>query len=125
MNSLSVSITVSDPWDVGEAVKWQPIRGTLLKRQATSQTSSGLIKFEAPVNYRGSCYYFAVAWPRRKEDSIAEVYAGKMVCCGITGISAQQAESDNPLDISKWRGGFAFVGDVVLSSQFEQNVAKP
>ncbi len=116
MNPLCVTIIVSDPWDVGEAVKWQPIRGKLIDIPPHNQGRHALMKFDEPINYHGSLYHYAVVSPRRSANSIGELYVGKMVCCLITGISDQQAESDNPVDLGRWRGGLAFEGDVDPSS---------
>jgi hypothetical protein len=48
---------------------------------------------------------------------MAEVTNGEKVCSAFTGISDEQAESDNPFDISKWRGGLAIIGDLEPSSE--------
>lgn len=117
MNTISISIIVSDPWDVGEAVSWQPIKGQLLKMETDEHGGKALIKFNAPVSYRGVSYCYAVASPRLEGHHMAEIQAGKMVCSALTGIADQQAKSSNPMDISNWRGGLAFIGDVELTDK--------
>lgn len=116
MKPLLISITVSDPWDVGEAVNWQPIEGHLLQMENDAHGGQALIKFDGSISYRGSVYRYAVASPRLEGHQIAELNAGKMVCSALTGISDHQAESSSPLDISNWRGGLAFVGDIEPAS---------
>ena len=117
MNTIFISITVSDPWDVGEAVNWQPIKGQLLKMEADEHGGKALVKFDAPVSYRGASYCYAVASPRIEGHHIMEVQAGKIVCSALTGISDQQAKSSNPMDTSNWRGGLAFIGDVEATDE--------
>jgi len=112
MKSIAVKISVSDPWDVGEAVRWRQIRCKLIQTES-GQSIKALIIFDEPIRYHGSIYSYAVILPRRSENQIAELFGGEMVSCVLYGITNEQAESDNPLDISKWRGGFAFEGDVV------------
>lgn len=112
MNSTNVIIIVSDPWDVGEAVEWKPIRGELFETQGSEQSGKALVKFEKPITYQNTAYHYAVVSPRRRENPLAGLVGGNMVSCVLTGIADEQATSDNPLDISKWRGGLAFEGDV-------------
>jgi hypothetical protein len=112
MKSIFISIAVSDPWDVGVATNWRPIQGSLFQTGADEQVNKVLLKFSEPINYHGTVYHYAVVVPRHKESQILDVFAGMIVPCIITGISDAQANSDNSLDISKWRGGLAFEGDV-------------
>ena len=109
---LPISITVSDPWDVGEAVNWRTIRGVLLQTAEADHAGKALMRFDHDINYRGSSYRYAVACPRLEGRHVAEIEAGKSVGCVLIGISEEQAESSKPMDTSKWRGGLAFVGDV-------------
>ncbi len=109
---LPISITISDPWDVGEALNWQTIRGVLLQTADADHGGKILVRFDHDINYRGSAYRYAVGAPYLEGRHVTEIEAGKSVGCALTGISEEQAESSNPMDISKWRGGFAFVGDV-------------
>lgn len=112
MNPLPILITVTDPWDVGEAVNWQAIRGEVLRTQKGSHGGRALVKFDQSINYRGIAYRYAVASPRLEGRDIAEIEAGKTVDCALTAISNEQAESDDPMNTSKWRGGLALLGDV-------------
>ena len=113
----SILITVSDPWDVGEAVNWQAIRGRLLQTESTDSGGKALVRFDQPVLYHGAAYNYAVASPRQEGRNIAEIRAGKSVGCALTAISDEQAQSNNPMDTSRWRGGLAFIGDVALATE--------
>ena len=112
MKPIPLTITVSDPWDLGETVNWQPIKGQLIQMKDDERGGQALVKFDAPLSYRGLVYHYAVASPRLEGNHMVEVNDGKMVCSALIGISDQQAESNNPLDISRWRGGLGFDGDV-------------
>jgi hypothetical protein len=109
---LPISITVSDPWDVGEAVNWRTIRGVLLQTADADHGGKVLMRFDHDINYRGSAYRYAVGSPRLEGRHVAETEAGKSVGCVLIGIFEEQAKSSNPMDTSKWRGGLAFVGDL-------------
>lgn len=112
MNPLPILITVSDPWDVGEAINWQAIRGEVLRTQNAGHGGRALVKFDQSINYRGIAYRYAVASPRHEGRNVAEIEAGKTVDCALTAISNEQAESDDPMNTSKWRGGLALVAAV-------------
>ena len=47
---LLISITVSDPWDFGEAVNWQAIPGQLLQTKNADHGGRALVKFDHPVS---------------------------------------------------------------------------
>ena len=114
-NVRQILITVSDPWDVGEAVNWQAIRGQLLQTESTDSGGKALVRFDHPIRYHGAEYNHAVASPRHEGRNIAEIRAGKSVVCALTAISDEQAQSNNSMDTSTWRGGLAFIGDMALA----------
>lgn len=103
---------LSDPWDLGEALKWQPLRGELLQLTRDDHGGKALIELNESVIYRGSEYRFVVASPRHKGSEITEVQNNKKVFCAMTVISDEQAKSSAAMDISNWRGGVAFIGDI-------------
>lgn len=112
MNPMRISISISDPWELGEAQKWQPLRGELLQTVSDEHGGRALIKLDETINYRDSNWCYVVVAPRHQGNEIAELQTGKKVLGAFTGISDQQAESNSPLDTSNWRGGLAFTGDV-------------
>lgn len=112
MNPMRISISISDPWELGEALKWQPLRGELLQTANDEHGGRALIKLDDGVNYHGSNWRYVVAAPRHQGNEIAALQTGKKLLGAFTGISDQQAESANPLDTSNWRGGLAFTGEV-------------
>ncbi len=103
---------LSEPWDLGEALKWQPLRGELLQVTHDDHGGKALIELNKSISYRGSVCRYVVASPRNKGSEIGELQNGKKVSCAITGLSDEQAKSIAAMDISNWRGGVAFVGDV-------------
>jgi len=115
MNPMRISVSISDPWELGEALKWQPLQGELLQMVNDEHGGRALIKLDNAINYRGSSWRYVVATSRHQGRPIAEIQNGK-VASAFTGISEQQAESSSPLDTSNWRGGLAFVGDIEPAS---------
>lgn len=110
--ALPISIIVSDPWDFGEAIDWEPIQGNLLETRTIDGDGRALLKFDRCITYRERSYCYGVASPRLEGHNVSEIEEGKTVGCAITGISDEQAASAHPMDLRNWRGGFAFVGDI-------------
>ncbi|TAK56179.1 MAG: hypothetical protein EPO25_01695 [Gammaproteobacteria bacterium] len=109
---MRIAISISDPWELGEVLKWQPLRGEVLQTVNDDRGGRALIRLDDAISYRGSNWRYVVAIPRHQGNEMAGLYSGKKVLGAFTGISEQQAESSNPLDTTNWRGGLAFSGDV-------------
>ena len=106
---MRVSLTISDPWEVGEALGWERLPGELLLRVHDEHGGRALIKLDSPITYGGSTWRFVVAAPRLVGKGLAGLDGGETVGCGFIGICDQQASSSLALDTSHWRGGLAFI----------------
>lgn len=113
MQPIPISIVVSDPWDLGVATNWAPLRGTIIEMKVSQKGGQALVRFEKPIEYRGAAYSFAVASPRLDGQDIESIVAGTSICASLIGISRDQAESIEPFDTSAWRGGLGFIGDIM------------
>jgi hypothetical protein len=103
-----VIIKISDPWDLGVLLKWEPLPATII----SSGNKAIVLRLIAPFQYKKtSCEYF-VASARHEGTSIDELRNGKTIFCALTRITEEQANSENPTDLSKWRGGLGIIGDV-------------
>lgn len=103
-----VLIKISDPWDLGEALGWQPLTARIIKSSGTAV----LIKLEVPFAYKGlECEYF-VASARHVGDDASKLFEGAAVFCAMTQISEESAQSQDPFDLSAWRGGVGIIAAV-------------
>lgn len=112
MKTNHVLLSISDPWDLGEALKWAPLRGELLQTNIDDRGGRGLVRLDQAIEYRGTSCRFVVAAPRHEGDTIATAVSGGKVFCSFTGISDAHAKSDDALSTEHWRGGLAFIGDL-------------
>jgi hypothetical protein len=110
---MRITISVSDPWDFGEAIEWKLLAGQMLQVADDDQGGRGLIMLDDAVNYDGSAWRYFVAKVRHQGDKITSLHSGKKVLSSMIGISAERAKSAQPLDTDHWRGGLAFIGDLV------------
>lgn len=109
---MRIAISVSDPWDFGEAVGWKPLAGQLLQVVDDDHGGKALIMLDDVVTYRGASWHYLVAQIRHQGDKISALQSGKKVLSSMIGISDVQAKSAQSLDTDHWRGGLAFIGDI-------------
>lgn len=112
MSPSRVKITISDPWQLGEALGWRPMVGNVVRLEANAATNDALIELDTVVDQRAFPTRFVVATPRHIGESIEAIERGTVVTCSFTGISEEQAFSGYPLDLGSWRGGMAFTGTI-------------
>jgi hypothetical protein len=60
----------------------------------------------------GRSYAYAVASPRLERDHISEQPHGKSLGCGVTWIPTDKFRTNDPFDLSWWRGGAAAITDI-------------
>ena len=66
---------------------------------------SALIQLDNPVMFENIKCEFFVGSARHVGVSLESILDNEPILCGLTRISAERAASDNPLDLSWWRGG--------------------
>ena len=109
---MRIAISVSDPWDFGEAIDWKSLAGQMLQIEDDDQGGRALIMLDDAVSYHGSTWRYLVAKVRHQGDKITALQSGKKVLSSMIGISEERARSVHPLDTDHWRGGLAFIGDL-------------
>lgn len=90
-----------------------PFEGQVLL-QRESNREALIIKIVEAFNYDNSVFEYLLAFPRNQNDSFSNLLQGKSIFCSIIRIPYEQIDSDAPFDISWWRGGGAFLGDIEL-----------
>lgn len=108
---MRFEIIVSDPWELGEAVLWRPLEGTVISMEDNECGGCALVRLDAPLEWRGAKWRYVVVSPRYARDEISSVATGSTIVGGFTGISDEHAASRSPFDLTKWRAGLAFIAD--------------
>lgn len=106
--NTKVSIRISDPWELGEALKWEMLDAEIIAMGADNI----LIRLLKPFVYEATNCEFFVASPRHKGEHVEKLCNGQSLFCGMTRITSEQANSDNPFDLTSWRGGIAIIGNL-------------
>jgi hypothetical protein len=111
-----VLIRLSDPWDLGESFGWEPLGAEIVAIRDNAECGALLLRLENPFIYKDvRCEYF-VATPRHEGTSVQDMVTRKSpVLCGITCVSEDRLEAEDPFDLSWWRGGVAGIGDVTVT----------
>jgi hypothetical protein len=108
----AIVLKISDPWDLGESLGWQPLPGSIISVNEEKNPSAVLVKLDAPFQFRTYDCQFFIASPRHLGDQLDQVARGMPLFCGLTRISTEEARSANPFDLSRWRGGVAIIGEL-------------
>lgn len=112
MMPIQVYISISEPWDLGEALEWQPVQGEILKFNAEPHADRALIRLLNPIAHSGKIYRYVVATPRVKKLRVTSLSKGQSLGCAFIGIDDEQVSAVDPMETSSWRGGLAFIGDI-------------
>jgi hypothetical protein len=114
---IHIEIHISDPWDLGEALKWEPLEGGIIATSGLPIGGMALVKLNHSFSYKKTeCEYF-IATPRHTGVNIGTLFKGKPILCGLTRIPKELAESQNPFDLTLWRGGVTIIGELELLEQ--------
>ncbi len=111
--SKNVEIGVSDPWEFESETGVGKLSARVLQVGREGSISALLLQVDFPVKFKDViCEYF-IASPRHKGKDFTLL--DKMsVPCGFTLIPRERAESENPFDLSWWRGGVGLIGGLGL-----------
>lgn len=104
---MRVTINLSDPWDMGEALGWAAMPGTIVHRAA----AAWLVELDRPVFYSNTEYRLLVVLSRHEGRTLAQATLHD-VSCSLIRTTAERASSATPCDISWWRGGHAMIGSI-------------
>ncbi len=108
---MRIAVTVGDPWELGEAVKWQPLLGEVIDSRQNSQGGQALIRLDEAVTFSGRDWKYLIASPRYQGATLADLQSGGKLIMAFLGVPDDQVSSGDPFDTSRWRGGgLAFTG---------------
>ncbi len=110
-----VTLSITDPWELGEAIRWQPLHGEVLQFSDDVQGGRALVRLDAIVEYGGRGWNYVVVSPRHEGSRIASIQAGNPVLVACTGVTDSEAESYVRVVPETWRGGLAFIADMQVT----------
>jgi hypothetical protein len=118
LRGRTVSLSISEPWEMAGAAGTEPLLAEVLHigpDQGEGGEASILVRLKRPFRYDGSEREYFVAATRHEGDNLQDLLSGKAVVCNLTAVSASQAQSAAPLDLTAWRGGLALVGTLEIA----------
>ena len=108
LQNKKVHVRISDPWELGELIQWKALEATIVN----VESDNILIKLLNPFAYKGNHCEFFVVTPRHEGDHLEKLRNGKSLFCGLTRITSEQANANNPFDLQSWRGGVVAIGNI-------------
>jgi len=109
---MRIVISISDPWELGEALEWRPLEGELLRTVDDGDGSQALIRLDEAIYHREWRWRYLIASPRHEGSDIASLQAGGKVFSAFTPIADPDAESGELPATNRLRSGLGFIGDV-------------
>lgn len=114
MKEKSILISISDPWDVGEATGWQGIKGKLLRTDKSAQGEIGLVELSTAIRHEKNLFTHLAAMPRSPADELVDIGGGREIACNFIGLGAPLGQRELRDAVRAWRGGLSFVGDITV-----------
>ena len=114
LRNKKVNLLISDPFELGEQLGWPALDAVVLKVQKNeeSEVTAVLLKLTSPFSYKNThCQYF-YASTRLVGASLGQLLNSQSVFCSFTRIPPEQLTSEDPFDVSWWRGGVAIIGNI-------------
>jgi hypothetical protein len=111
----NIVLKISDPWELGEAIKWEPLSGVVLQEKVGDDGTiiSLVVQLRNSFKYNDTTCEMLVACPRHEGSDYGPLKKGESVFSGLTCISTDRySKSEDPFDLSWWRGGLALIGNI-------------
>lgn len=109
---MKVAVSLSDPWEMGEALGWPTLTGTVVHRGS----NAWLLELDQPFTFSETQYRFLVASARHHGSSLESSESGE-VSCNLVRTDPGCVTGKDPCDLSWWRGGGAMIGSIAVSSK--------
>jgi len=97
-------LQVSDPFELAGQTLEVDLR--------LEKPSAWLVELVDPISIQDTEYRYLVVNARHEGKELGVSKTGKAVPCNMTRIPAARARTDNPCDLSWWRGGHAMIGTI-------------
>ena len=118
LRGRTIAVSISEPWDLAGAAGTEPLLAEVIGGgPGTGQggEASILIRLKRPFSHEGVEQGYFVGSTRYEGDNLLDLLRGKAVVCNLTAVSASQAQSAAPLDLTAWRGGLALVATLKIA----------
>lgn len=117
LTGRTVLIRLSDPWELGESLRWAPLAAVILAAKTDEQGGALFVRIKEPFLYKNlRCEYF-VMQPRHESSSVEDLRPDRPVLCAITRVPEERSSDEDPFDLSWWRGGIAGIGEISIAEQ--------
>ena len=113
-----VTISISDPWETGEALGWPMFYGEL---HFEEDALHGIFHFRDPVCYQQKTYPIAVVHGRHGNLALKDFDSGQVIPCSVICIPSEEVAEPMRF-VQMWRGGgVTFIGAIhVRSSRLKE-----
>ncbi len=82
-----------------------------------AKPSELFIRFSPSFDFGEEPIEYAVVQARREGDISDQLQMGSSIPCNLVALPAARAISDDPFDLSWWRGGLAVITDIKIAGR--------
>jgi hypothetical protein len=115
LTGTKVNLIVSDPWEFGSQHGTGPFNGRILGVSfhcASNEDIAVLLQLDHPLSFEGQSVEYFVVTPRVEGDDLRSLADGALVFVSLTRITEEQACSNDPFNLTRWRGGLGLIGSL-------------
>jgi hypothetical protein len=120
LRGRSVAVSISEPWELASTAGAEPKLAEVFDVGPPVDEGgeiSILIRLKQPFRHEGVAGEYFVATSRYEGDDLLELLNGKSIVSNLTAITASQAQSARPLDLTGWRGGLVLVTTLKIADR--------
>lgn len=115
LTGTKINLIVSDPWEFGSQHGTGPFSGRILGASFDSSSNEDvavLLQLDDRLSFKGQSVEYFVVTPRLEEDDLRSLADGALVGVNLTRITEEQACSNDPFNLTRWRGGLTLIGSL-------------
>lgn len=114
----TIKLQIVEPWELAEEATAVLVADIVPVESADAETR--LLRLRTPLRTSDREIEYLVASVRHDGTSWAHLVPGAVIAANAIGVSAEHATGPNPLDLSWWRGGGAFVVDIEVVDEVDE-----
>ena len=118
--NIPIAIDISDPWDLGELLNWQPLVGEIFQFELGQDELceyQARIRLMQKIDYKHQNVQYILAIARSQNADIRSLESKGTIACNCVGMTESEARQSLAINSRKLRSGFFFIGDIKINQR--------
>jgi hypothetical protein len=124
---VKIKVVIGEPWELAGTADAEPLLAEVLDVAPRGDEGEAaiLIRLKQRFRHEGAEGEYFVATSRYEGDDLLDLLNGRSIVSNLTAITASQAQSADPLDLTGWRGGLVLVATMRGADDEEPTCKRP